>query len=279
MNKGGIWALKKLSDYLVLSDVDGTLVTYQGVLPDRNREAILRFTQKGGRFGIATGRSKGLFLDAARGLQVNAPCILYNGGAVYDPMKDEMLMELVLPQEARRVVLELADMFPDAGVMVISEDTYFQVRNEAAMANFVETRDQTSFQVRDIDDLNAPWYKAMFLVHEEQSSVFFEHVERENYPGIRFIATNANLIEMLPEASNKSYAAEQIINMGVVERENLVAIGDYYNDLDMIKMAGIGVTVAEAPEDIRAAADLVMGPCAQGAVADLLAHLEQQCGV
>ena len=55
-------AKKKLSDFIVISDVDGTLIDHEIGVPKRNRDAIYRFIEAGGRFGIATGRSRGLML-------------------------------------------------------------------------------------------------------------------------------------------------------------------------------------------------------------------------
>jgi len=55
-----------------------------------------------------------------------------------------------------------------------------------------------------------------------------------------------------------------------------VAIGDYYNDLEMLGLAGISAAPSDAPEDIKAAADLIVGPCAKGALADLVEHLEER---
>ena len=46
-----------LSDYLLISDIDGTLVNTKKEIPPRNIEAIAHFREMGGRFTIATGRS------------------------------------------------------------------------------------------------------------------------------------------------------------------------------------------------------------------------------
>jgi hydroxymethylpyrimidine pyrophosphatase-like HAD family hydrolase len=85
------------------------------------------------------------------------------------------------------------------------------------------------------------------------------------------------LIEMLPEHSSKGEALAKLVELGQVERENIVAIGDFYNDLDMIQYAGIGVAVANAPDDIKAQADLVVGHCRDGAVADVIEYIEKLC--
>ena len=58
--------------------------------------------------------------------------------------------------------------------------------------------------------------------------------------------------------------------------KTLVAIGDFYNDLEMIKDADIGVAVAAAPDQVKAVADLVVCDVHQGAMAQLIHHLEER---
>lgn len=266
--------MPKLSDFTIITDVDGTLVTANGLIPQRNIDAILRFTENGGRFGIATGRSRSLMLEVAGDLPINAPCVLYNGGALYDKANDKMLMELFLPEAAREYVKQISGMIHNIGVLVLGNDSYYQVKQELAFANFFLHRGEENFKVMELDNVEQPWYKVLFQIHEDQYEELFALVAEKKYPGVRFVGTNFALVEMLPELSSKGYALERLIEMGQVGRENLVAVGDFYNDQEMIEMAGIGVTLETAPEDLKAAADLVVGTCENGAIADVIEHLE-----
>ena len=62
-----------LSDYLLISDIDGTLVNTKKEIPPRNIEAIAHFREMGGRFTIATGRSPISAARIARKVRVNCP--------------------------------------------------------------------------------------------------------------------------------------------------------------------------------------------------------------
>lgn len=269
--------MQKLSDYTIITDVDGTLITVDGLIPQRNIDAIYRFTQSGGKFGIATGRSRSLMLEATAGLPINAPCVLYNGGVLYDKVSDKMLMELYLPEAAREYIKEINRMIRNMGVLVLGNDSYFQVKHELAFASFFENRGEENFKIMELDNVELPWYKVLFQIHEEQYEELFALVAAKKYPGVRFVGTNFTLVEMLPELSSKGYALEKLIEMGQVSREYLVAIGDFYNDQEMIEMAGIGVTLETAPEDLKSVADLVVGKCEDGAIADVIEHLESLC--
>lgn len=269
--------MSKLSDYMIISDVDGTLINFDGIMPERNRKAIGRFIKAGGRFGIATGRSRRVMLKAVEGLPVNGPCVLYNGGAVYDVAADKLMGELFLPSQAKDYIIELGSLFQNCGVMVVKDDDYYSVQQEVAFALYYTSDKAPQFRPGMIEEISMPWYKALFQVDSKDFDRFFQTVQEKNYPGVRFLASTSSLIEMLPENSSKGRALEKMIELGVVKREHLAAIGDYYNDREMIETAGIGVTLQDAPEDLRELADLVVGKCEQGAVADLIEHLESIC--
>lgn len=270
--------MKKISDYMIISDMDGTLLGSDGKVPQRNIEAIKRFTDNGGRFGIATGRSRGLMREAVEGVVINAPCVLYNGGVLYDFAEDKMIMEMFLPESATDTVREIMKFLPDhIGVLVIRDDSYYQVKVERDFATFFEQRGEENFKTGDIDDMPMPWYKVLFMVRPEDSEMLQSKLKASNFPGVRFVATNLTLLEMLPEKSSKGYALQQLIDKNIVAHENLVTIGDYYNDLEMIKLGGIGVTLETSPQEIKDAADVIVGDCDGGAVADIIEHIENLC--
>lgn len=269
--------MKKLSDYVIISDVDGTLLPYTGILPKRNIEALTRFTAKGGRFGIATGRSKELTEEFAKSLPVNAPCVVYNGGGLYDFTAQKFLMREYLPESAREILKQIRTDLPRTAVLVITEGNYYHVTREIPFTSFSDTH-RKIFRDAAIEQLTQPWYKVLFAAAQDEVSDFFDYVNSQKFDGVRFVSTNATLIEMLPACSTKGYALSKLVELGVFERENIVAVGDYYNDVEMIEFAGIGAATREAPDELKAKADFITGPCEGGALADLLEYLERITG-
>lgn len=261
---------KRLSDFVIMSDVDGTLINADGQIPARNLAAVQRFTQAGGKFGIATGRSKELTRELAAAVGVNSVCVLYNGGALYDFAKEEFIMRIYLPDQARAYVAGIMQRFPDIGVMVVSNTEYYNVTQEL---DFALHRERTVTRT-DISCLTDSWYKVLFLIGDGQYDEFMRYCGAQAFEGVRVVGTNHRLMEMLPLESSKGYALEQLIERTELARENLVAIGDYFNDLEMIELAGIGATLNTSPEELQHIADLVVGDCENGAVADLIEYLE-----
>ena len=90
----------RFSNVLLASDFDHTLTDMSGQIPARNLEAIAAFQAEGGIFTVASGRSIPMFRKKAALVPVNAPCILYNGGACYDYRTDELLFAFPLADDA-----------------------------------------------------------------------------------------------------------------------------------------------------------------------------------
>ena len=266
---------KKLSDYIIMSDVDGTLLLPDQPVCRRNIEALERFTEKGGHFGIATGRSKELIAAFVKTLPINAPCVVYNGGAVYDFAAEKFIAEDFLPPESRAYVLRFREELPALPMMIITNGNYFDVTGIPFFSFSAEYRQQ--FGRAAIEELTTPWYKVLFAVAPEDAERFWAFVNGNEFCGVRFVQTTKNLFEMLPVDANKAKALSHLVDLGLFARENIVAVGDYFNDVEMLRYAGVSVTLSESPDELKAIADLVVGTCANGAVADVVEYLENIC--
>lgn len=78
-------------------------------------------------------------------------------------------------------------------------------------------------------------------------------------------------LEIVPHGINKGTAIDALCKYYNIEKCNVMAIGDYYNDVDMFKTAGISVAVNNAPDDIKAIAKYVTcADCTHGAVAEAI---------
>ena len=111
-----------ISKVILLSDLDGTLLSTDKRITDIDRRAIERFTSMGGRFTVATGRTVQSFEQFLSILPLGYPIIMYNGAAIHDYKSGKTLYTHPLPVEARSDVEELRELMPEAGGEVLKTD-------------------------------------------------------------------------------------------------------------------------------------------------------------
>lgn len=263
---------------LLVSDVDATLLDKQKNIPPQNLAAIERFKAQGGAFTIATGRTHLTCDSIAQRSGVNAPVIVYNGGGVYDRATQTFLWRRMLERDALIEPFRiLMARHPDVGVEINAGGPALMVNATAPIdpnvlrGNFPYTR-------ADIADAPAQWFKIMFNAPQKSILKALEPEARGLLApflaqGCTLTYSGESYLELLP--ASKGTALEQLARIQGYARENIIAVGDYDNDVEMIRWAGLGVAVANAQENVRAAADQIVCTSDEGAIAQLIALLEE----
>jgi len=263
-----------------MSDIDGTLIDEYGAIPKRNIEALERFTAAGGRFAVATGRALKITKPLAKALPVNFPCVVYNGGAIYDFARQEHLTQVFLPKEAGEYFTKIWQAFPDCGVVLATEDGYIEPEGTISSKQswWIKRYPETAIRAVKLSEATGPAYKALLVLPAEECKQLHEYVQKHaaNFEGVRFVFSDITMFEMLPKGSSKGDSIEKLVALTGIKRENVVAIGDYHNDLEMLKFAGISAAPSNAHEDVKKVADLIVGPSSEGAVADFIEYLEER---
>ena len=264
-----------LQDILLVSDLDGTLIGKNFLVPQRNFDAIERFKQKGGHFAIATGRtidSAEIYVDLAK---PNTPSVILNGVMVYDYQNQKPLWEHPLPAVAAEYIKDMSTRFPYMGVEICTEVAI----NIVSCNKYVEqhvSHEHIKSMRRPLDFVEGTWYKAFFAMESDLLVRVKEYVDSIPHPGVRFVRSSNNYLEMLPEGIDKGVALKKLMEIMGFSLKNTYAIGDYYNDIELLAAAGVSVCPDNAPGDIKSRADLVVCHCHDGAVADLIEYIEKK---
>ncbi len=265
--------IRSLSDIYLFSDVDGTLHSAKTGIPQRNLEAIQRFVKKGGKFALATGRSAitaQIFFDQ---LPINAPCLCVNGGGVYDVQQGKYLYTKFLPAEARQYAQMFLEKYPEIDMAVVADTGYYYVSDPAMAVGRMKMR-KLIHNPLFVHEIEGNWFKLLFNTKDEDCQRILQEMKDLNLPGISFTSSDTYFIEMMPFGTSKGAAIRAICDMYGLDINQTVAVGDYYNDLEMLQTAGHSACVAGAPEDIKAVVDEVLCSCEEGALADLIERLE-----
>ena len=129
-----------------------------------------------------------------------------------------------------------------------------------------------------LEELDGGWNKVLFACSHEMLMQIQDFLDARKYPGVYFIATNRNYFEIMPEGAAKGAALGELCTYMGIPIENTVAIGDYFNDIELMRAAGHSVAMGNAPKEVQLAADTVTGRCLDGGVAEVLYGLIRKYG-
>lgn len=258
---------------LLVSDMDRTLITDEFKVPERNIKAIDGFIANGGLFAVATGRietSAEKYLDRVK---INAPCILSNGASIFDFKTRKRLWSASLPESAEAFIKEIMTKFPDVGSEIYCEDEIYII-NDTEWTQRHIVNENFKYSLANVENVPSGWQKILFAGENARLKEIERYVSGKKHEGMYFVFSNFMYFEVLPEGVSKGTTLKILADFLGIDKAKTVAIGDFYNDLTLVSMAGFGATVKGAPEELCKEAKFITGPCENGAVADLIEYLE-----
>lgn len=266
--------IESLRDLLVVSDMDNTLLTAKEGVPACNKATIELFCALGGRFTVATGRPPESIRAALKGTQLSCPAIACGGSVLYDFAADRPLQKNFLPlSAARHAVRQVLEQFPDIGVDIMVEEgrVYVVQANRYTQAHLQD--EELGCVVCPLEQVPQNWAKVMFAADALTIMNLQKYARSLHYEGMYFLPTNTIYFEIMPAGVSKAQGLRRLCAQMDVPMENTVVIGDYYNDIDLMRAAGHAVAVDNAPQEVKLAADEIVSSCTSGGVGEYLYSL------
>lgn len=262
-----------LKKHILYSDLDGTLIGHDNEISTRNIEALCRFTQAGGRFSVATGRGVDLARPFVRQLPVNAPAILFNGAAVYDYSREVFLHQVQLePQLCGDLVKLSLEIYPEGCPEICGEGPLRLCNRSGVMDHYIGNENQDYIFAERQERYEGAFKMLVYGEHSRLTEV--EEEFRRRYGESLFVLTYSAdfYLEVLPFGATKGDALRWIEKNLDFPCEEIAAIGDFDNDIQMLQAASLGAAVQNASDRVKAAADLTVTDCDHAALEDLILH-------
>jgi Cof subfamily protein (haloacid dehalogenase superfamily) len=252
---------------LLTLDLDGTLLNSSGQIPEANRQAIRQAEEKGVLVTIATGRR---FRDAQPvgiELGLNAPLITHNGALLKYAENGETVAYSLLSRETSLEILRVGNEF--GGDALVSADphgigTLYYDRvsdNNIPLQRYITWSktlhgDEAEKALRRVDDLlkaidgseviHITFSGTCAAMHEMR-----QVLESELQDTVTILATiyphlDFTLIDILPPDSSKGVAVEKLALIEGLNSDEVMAIGDNFNDIEMLEFAGTAIVMGNA---------------------------------
>ena len=252
---------------LLALDLDGTLLDSTGQIPDQNREVIRAAEELGVLVTIATGRRFRDARDLGIDLELNAPLITHNGALLKYADSFETVAASLLDLDTTREVVRVGKHFGGHALVSADPHTKGTMLYDCEPNESIPLRRYLEWSVRQhggdvteavirVDDLQNALpdhevihisFSGQYQPMEEMLSLLGTELGGRvtilptKYPHLDFI-----LIDILPPDASKGTGVEKLAAMNGIAAENVMAIGDNFNDVDMLEFAGTGVVMGNA---------------------------------
>lgn len=254
---------------LLALDLDGTLLDDDKTISEPNRKAIQAAQDQGVMVTFSTGRMYCSALRFARELKMNVPLITYNGALIKDTA-GKVYQETSLSLPAARTALAIAGEY-NIHVNLFIRDELFVDRDDEWTERYRRSSSVMPQIVPNLEQVLAPGVNKVLLIGDEQELIPVRDILGNKLADLAHItSSNPQFIEIVHPDVSKQSGLSYLLEVFDMSPEKVIAIGDNYNDLEMINFAGLGVAMANAPEDIRAQADYVTGYNNEAGVAQVI---------
>ena len=267
---------KKQNRFLTALDLDGTLTNHEKVVTPKTREALLKAASKGAVIILASGRPTYGIEPVAECLELNKQggyILSYNGGNIVNAKTGEKLFSQFLPDEVIPELYAYAEenghaLLGYAGNEIITEMPDDQYVKEESRINKMNIR-----KVENLFEALEPHPTKLLMTGDPTLMLKAEEKLVEKLGDRMDIFRSAPFfLELVPKGIDKAKSLSRLLTKINLTPADMIAFGDGYNDLSMLKLAGMGVAMENAAPEVRAEADYVTLSNEEDGVAAALEH-------
>lgn len=243
---------------LIASDMDGTLLNSDSILPEENMRAVEYCGEKGVKFVLCTGRPVQAIMPHYRRLGLDTPVISYNGGRITEPATGQVLYKKCLDNDSVKKILALAREF-DAVACVWADDELYINKMTPISVRYGElaVTEPIIYDIEKADFSGKNVDKILWAHTAEETDRLLLKIEGKCPGKVACFTSTPEYIEFVNAEVSKGAALRRLCEITGVDISETVALGDGENDIEMIKAAGLGVAMGNAIEAVRKAADFI----------------------
>lgn len=250
-----------MSYQMLVLDLDGTLTNSEKKITPKTLSALRSLQERNIPIVLASGRPTPGVLPVAKTLEMErygGYLLSYNGGRIIDCKTGKILFEKTLPPQKIPQIIRFAKengVVPlsyekNALITEVPDDRYVQLE---ASINHISVK-----QVPDLEEyITFPVVKCLIVGDGDRLGVLEEKAKQEIGEYLNIYRSEPYFLETMPEQIDKAFSLETLSQLTGIPQKAMVACGDGFNDLSMIRYAGLGVAMANAQQVVREAADYV----------------------
>lgn len=262
---------------LIAIDLDGTLLDDQKALPEENITAIKAAVAAGIKVVLCTGRplpgTRPVFEQL--GLSEEEYVIVNNGCSTFRSSDWQLVDDYRLTKEELVYLADISQQAPDIQLTVFDEHDHYYVVDEEpsdlvsydAGLVFLEP---TRIALADLLKQDVIYFEAMYVGEETALNRFEATYGKELSQHFSTVRSQSYIYETLPMGATKASALKNLVEQLGLVPEEVMALGDANNDIEMLTYAGTSVAMGNSPDHIKALAQHVTGKNSEAGVAQAI---------
>lgn len=246
---------------LLVLDIDGTVTNSQKEVTEKTREAILKLEEKGVRVAIASGRHPKGVLPIARTLHFHRSgnlILAFNGAKIIDVRQNRCIYERRLPShlparlwmDARKYGLGISTYTETTLIAGTEPDPYMELEARISHIPIEYHEDFCHF-------VDFPVNGCLFTGLPEDIEAIEPVLSHRYFHETQIFRSEPCFLEVVPKNVDKAYSLKHLLEILGIAREEMVCCGDSFNDISMIRYAGLGVAMANAQEKVKDIANYI----------------------
>ena len=261
---------------LLALDIDDTMLNRKKELTPATKAALMQAQDKGVKLVVASGRLPYGVRPFAKALDVfryGGYYMGFNGGAILN-CRDELISSTFLESKYIKPVYDI--LRPTNVTAMVHKGDIIYADSKVNPYTHIES-DVIGLPLNVVDDLPGfidwPIHKYLIAGDPDELSELKQRLISALGNEVDIYLSAPWFLEVMPKCVNKGEGLKAICADAGIDISEAVAFGDSYNDIFMLKAAGVGVAMGNADDEIKAAADMVTDDCDHDGVVSALKKL------
>lgn len=244
---------------MICLDIDGTLLNSKHQITTETKKAIkTAVNEKGIPVILVSARMPKGIIFLQKELEIEAPIICYSGALALGKNEEILFQKHMSVSDIKEVYVVAkklgvhVSLYKDDEWCIEEMDEW--ARQEYEITNIIPNviNFEFLFEVWEKEDSGSN--KILCMADSDKINLLKEHLKIDS---LNVYPSKPTYLEIMPKQASKTSAINVLRKKFNVEQSEIIAVGDNYNDMDMIEYAGSGIAMGNAPEEVKRCADFV----------------------
>lgn len=246
---------------LIVLDLDGTLTNSKKEISPKTKEALLKVQEEGVRVVLASGRPTPGVMPLAKELSLGeygGYILSFNGGRIINVETGRLVYNVSVPEELIPEIYRAAVQY-ETGIITYTDDKIVLGSEIDRYIEIEQAINKISYWKPEnfVEAIDFPVNKFLLTGEGSHLEMVVKKLQDQFGEKLNIFRSEPFFIEVMPPNIDKAYSLSRLLGQLHYSRKQMICCGDGFNDVSMLRYAGLGVAMANAQPEVKAEADFI----------------------